>query len=108
MRGFPFAGTGLPPESAYAYKPLSFVSTPSRAERGVGFRSLSEAVDATTPAIRLQLQLFDALAEFGREVIRKRTRVGLEAARRGGRTGGRLPVLTPEKLAAARAMRGPR
>lgn len=75
------------------------------AVREVGFRSLTEAIDTTTPAGRLQLHLFGALAEFERELIRERTRAGLAAAHRRGRRGGRPLALTPEKLAAARAMR---
>lgn len=74
-------------------------------DRGVGFRSLTEAIDTTTPAGRLQLHIFGALAEFEREVIRERTRLGLAAARARGRLGGRPPALTPETIAAARAMR---
>jgi DNA invertase Pin-like site-specific DNA recombinase len=46
------------------------------AEREVGFRSLTEAIDTKTPARRLQLHLFGALAEFARELIRERTRAG--------------------------------
>jgi hypothetical protein len=51
---------------------------------------------------RLQLHLFGALAEFERELIRERTRAGLEAARARGRRGGRPTKVTPDKLAALR------
>ena len=71
--------------------------------REVGFRSLTEQIDTTTPAGRLQFHIFGALAEFEREVIRERTRAGLAAARARGRLGGRPPRLTPEKVAMARA-----
>jgi DNA invertase Pin-like site-specific DNA recombinase len=74
-------------------------------QREVGFRSLTEQIDTTTPAGRLQFHLFGALAEFEREIIRERTRAGLAAARARGRTGGRPVTLTPEKVAAAEAMR---
>ena len=70
------------------------------------FRSLTEQIDTTSPAGRLQFHLFGALAEFEREIIRERTRAGLAAARARGRTGGRPLALTPEKIAAAEAMRG--
>lgn len=73
-------------------------------ERGVGFRSLRESIDTTTAAGRLQLAIFGALAEFERELIRERTVAGLAAARARGRLGGRPSVMTPAKLAAARAL----
>lgn len=69
--------------------------------RGVGFRSLSEAIDTTTAAGRFQLHLFAALAEFERDVIRSRTVAGLAAARARGRTGGRPSVMTPDRRDAA-------
>jgi DNA invertase Pin-like site-specific DNA recombinase len=74
-------------------------------QREIGFRSLTEQIDTTSPAGRLQFHLFGALAEFEREIIRERTRAGLAAARARGRTGGRPVTFTPEKVAAAEAMR---
>src|ERR1700722_12390258 len=74
-------------------------------QREIGFRSLTEQIDTTSPAGRLQFHLFGALAEFEREIIRERTRAGLAAARARGRNGGRPVTLTPEKIAAAEAMR---
>jgi DNA invertase Pin-like site-specific DNA recombinase len=67
-------------------------------ERGVGFRSLSESIDTTTPGGRLVFHLFGALAEFERQLIRDRTLAGLEAARSRGRRGGRPTKMTPAKL----------
>jgi DNA invertase Pin-like site-specific DNA recombinase len=66
--------------------------------RGVGFRSLTEAIDTTTPGGRLVFHLFAALGQFERDLIRERTRAGLAAAAARGRTGGRRPVVTEEKL----------
>lgn len=66
---------------------------------GVGFRSLTEAVDTTTAAGRMLLQMLGAFAEFEREMLRERTRVGIEAARREGRVGGRRPKLTAAQQA---------
>jgi DNA invertase Pin-like site-specific DNA recombinase len=57
--------------------------------RGVAFHSLSEALDTSTPAGRLLFHIMAALAEFERDLLRERTRAGLEAARARGRTGGR-------------------
>jgi DNA invertase Pin-like site-specific DNA recombinase len=73
-------------------------------ERGIGFRSLTENIDTTTPAGKLIFHIFGALAEFERELIRERTMAGLTAARARGRKGGRPSVMTPEKLKVARAM----
>jgi DNA invertase Pin-like site-specific DNA recombinase len=73
-------------------------------ERGVGFRSLHENIDTTTPTGRLTFHLFAALAEFERDLIRERTLAGLTAARARGRLGGRKPSLTPRKIQVARRM----
>jgi DNA invertase Pin-like site-specific DNA recombinase len=48
--------------------------------------------------------IFAALAEFERDLIRERTRAGLEAARARGRNGGRPSVMTAEKLRVAREL----
>src|SRR5713101_6846845 len=60
----------------------------------VGFRSLTEAVDTTTAAGRMMMQMVGAFAEFERAMLRERTKAGLEAARREGRIGGRRPKLS--------------
>ena len=61
--------------------------------RGIGFRSLTEALDTTTAQGRLVFH-----------IIRERTQAGLAAARRAGRTGGRPPKLTDDDIEAAKAM----
>src|SRR5271156_1647960 len=73
--------------------------------RGIGFRSLTEALDTTTAQGRLVFHMFGALAEFERSLIRGRTQAGLAAARRAGRTGGRPPKLIEDDIEAAKAMR---
>lgn len=73
-------------------------------EVGVGFRSLTEAIDTTTTGGKLVFHVFGALAEFERSIIRERTRAGLDAARARGRKGGRPPKLKGSDLKAARAM----
>src|SRR6516162_5116051 len=72
--------------------------------RGIGFRSLTEALDTTTAQGRLVFHMFGALAEFERSLIRERTQAGLAAARRLGHTGGRPPKLTDDDLDVARAL----
>lgn len=72
---------------------------------GIGLRSLSEQLDTSSSGGRLVFHVFAAIAEFERDVIRERTRLGLAAARARGRFGGRPLALTPEKIAQARAMR---
>lgn len=74
------------------------------AQRCVGFRSLTESIDTTTPNGRLVFHLFAALADFERDLIRERTRAGLAIAKARGRNGGRKPVVTSEKLTKARAL----
>ncbi len=70
--------------------------------RGVGFRSLTEAIDTTTPGGRLIFHVFGALGQFERDLIRERTKAGLSAAAARGRKGGRKPVITADKLQQAR------
>lgn len=73
-------------------------------DQGIGFRSLTEAIDTTTAGGKLIFHIFGALAEFERSVIRERTRAGLKAARDRGRKGGRPPALSTADLAAAKAL----
>ena len=63
-------------------------------EAKAGFRSLTEAINTTTPAGRMMLQMLGAFAEFERSMVRERTRLGLLAARERGRIGGRPPKLS--------------
>lgn len=72
--------------------------------REIGFRSLTEAIDTTTPGGRLVFHLFAAFGQFERDLICERTRAGLGAAAARGRTDGRRPVMTEEKLRRARSL----
>jgi putative DNA-invertase from lambdoid prophage Rac len=56
---------------------------------GVGFVSLTEALDLTTPAGRAMAALLAVFAEFEREILRERVRAGLAHARRNGKQLGR-------------------
>lgn len=73
-------------------------------EQGVGFRSLQETIDTTSPGGRLVFHVFAALAEFERDLIRERTHAGLAAARARGRTGGRPPRLSADQVRTARRL----
>ncbi|GAA3074058.1 recombinase family protein [Streptosporangium carneum] len=70
--------------------------------REIGFTSLHESLDTTTPGGRLVFHVFAALAEFIRELIVAGTRESLAAARARGRVGGRPTVITPEIIRAVR------
>jgi DNA invertase Pin-like site-specific DNA recombinase len=69
---------------------------------GIGFCSLQESINTTTPGGKLVFHIFGALAEFERNLIRERTKSGLDAARARGRKGGR-----PKAAAAPPASRSP-
>jgi DNA invertase Pin-like site-specific DNA recombinase len=65
----------------------------------IGFQSLQESIDTTTPGGKLVFHIFAALAEFERNLIRERTKAGLESARARGRKGGRPKKLGAEQRA---------
>jgi DNA invertase Pin-like site-specific DNA recombinase len=58
---------------------------------GVGFVSLTEALDLTTPSGRAMAGLLAVFAEFEREILRERVRAGLDHARQHGKRLGRPP-----------------
>jgi putative DNA-invertase from lambdoid prophage Rac len=58
-------------------------------ELGVGFVSLSEALDLTTPTGRAMAGMLAIFAEFEREILRERVRAGIAQARQEGRPHGR-------------------
>ncbi|MCL2875233.1 MAG: recombinase family protein [Betaproteobacteria bacterium] len=67
-------------------------------EKQVGFRSLTENMDTTTPSGEFLFQVFGALAQYERALARERVMAGLAAAKRRGRRGGRPLAITGEKL----------
>lgn len=69
---------------------------------GVGFRSLTDQIDTTTPAGRFFFHVMASLAQMERELTAERTRAGLAAARAAGRLPGRQRLMTDAKVAAAR------
>lgn len=67
-------------------------------ERGVGFISIQDSINTNTATGRFTFNIFASLAEFEREIIRERTKAGLNAARARGRKGGRPAGLNKEAL----------
>lgn len=61
---------------------------------GAHFQSLTESIDTNTAAGRMMMHLVGSFAEFERSLLKERTRVGLDEARKAGRVGGRRPKLT--------------
>jgi hypothetical protein len=74
--------------------------TASARHNGIQIRAVGQqAIDTTSPAGRMMLQMLGSFAEFERAMLRERTKVGLESARRQGRIGGRRPKLRPQQQA---------
>lgn len=62
----------------------------------VDFVSVSDGIDTGTAVGKLMFHLVGAFAEFERNIISERTKVGLASARARGRTGGKPKGLTAE------------
>ncbi|MCH8029274.1 MAG: recombinase family protein [Candidatus Dadabacteria bacterium] len=62
-------------------------------KRGIGFKSLSEAIDTTTASGELLFHIMGSLAHFERKLISERTKAGLQAAKKRGKRLGRPPRL---------------
>ena len=60
---------------------------------GVGFISLHEALDFTTPTGRAMAGMLAVFAEFEREILRERVKAGIAQARRRGTRHGRPPTV---------------
>lgn len=73
-------------------------------QRGIGLKILTQNMDTTSAGGRLIFTVFSAIAEFEREIIRERTRAGLDAARSRGRKGGRPRVLSDKDLKQAKTL----
>ena len=61
------------------------------------FQSLTEAIDTSTPAGRMMMQIVGSFAEFERAMLKERTKSGLDSARKEGRIGGRRAKLTVQQ-----------
>lgn len=73
-------------------------------EQGVGFHSLCELIDLTTPNGRLLYRILAAFAEHERDTISVRTKAGMAAAKARGAILGRPRKLSEAKIVRARQM----
>ncbi|RDV13321.1 recombinase family protein [Pontibacter diazotrophicus] len=74
-------------------------------ERGVEFVSLQDGINTATPTGRFTFNIFASLAEFEREIIRERTKAGLDSANARGKKGGRPTGLSKAALEKAKSAR---
>lgn len=72
--------------------------------RGIGLRSITEAIDTATPQGRFFFVIMAAIAELEASILRERTKAGLLAAKARGRTGGRPRALVGQKIEVARTL----
>ena len=73
-------------------------------QRGVHFKCLTDQIDTSTTAGRFFFHIMSSLAQMERDLTVERTRAGLEAARRQGRTGGRKRKMDDSKIAVAKRL----
>lgn len=66
-------------------------------EKKAGLKILDMQIDTTIPTGKLQFNLFAAIAQFEREVMLERQRVGIEKAKTEGKYKGRKPLSTKKK-----------
>lgn len=78
---------------------------PKLDEKNVVIRGLTDGVDTATTNGRLFLNIMASLAEYERELIRERTKAGLNSARARGRFGGRPRGLKPTTISKLGIMR---
>ena len=73
-------------------------------QQGVGFRSLTDAIDTGTASGRFFFHVMASLAEMERELTVERNRAGLATARQLGRKGGRKRQMTDSKIRSAKKL----
>ena len=71
-------------------------------QRGVHFKCLTDQIDTSTTSGRFFFHVMASLAQMERDLTVERTRAGLDAARRQGRTGGRKRKMTDSKISSAK------
>ena len=73
-------------------------------EKGIAFHSINEAINTETSSGKFMFHIFGAMSEFERNIIKERTKAGLEAARLRGRQGGRPAKLNAEQKDLAKTL----
>lgn len=73
-------------------------------KREIGLKSITEAVDTTTPGGRLVFHVIGSIGQFERDLIRERTKAGLAAKRARGVKVGRKRIATPAKIERVKEM----
>ena len=71
---------------------------------GVQFKSLTDALDTSTPSGRFFFHIMASMAQMERDLIVERTRAGLSRARQLGRIGGRKRKMTESKIESAQKL----
>jgi DNA invertase Pin-like site-specific DNA recombinase len=69
-------------------------------QKNIGFKSITEQMDTTTPHGEFLFSVFGALAQYERALTKERIMAGLKSAKQRGKTGGRPRVISPEKMQA--------
>ena len=72
--------------------------------KDIGFKSINDPIDTTTPSGRLIFNIFASLAEFELSLIRERTIAGLKSSKARGIKGGRKPSLNPIQIKSLRTL----
>ncbi len=70
-------------------------------EKGVGFQSLTDGIDTSSPTGKFFFHIIGAFSELERDLIRERTKAGLIAAKKRGRVGGRPRAIDPKTFKSA-------
>ena len=73
-------------------------------QRGVHFKCLTDQIDTSTTSGRFFFHVMASLAQMERDLTVERTRAGLDAARRQGRTGGRKRKMDASKIEVAKQL----
>lgn len=69
-------------------------------EKSIGFRSITEKMDTTTPHGEFLFSVFGALAQYERALTKERIMAGINAAKKRGKIGGRPKAISDEKMQA--------